>query len=163
MTYTYDYGTTASSVDTGALAISGGLFVVYMIICLAIAVVTIIGMWKVFTKAGEEGWKSIIPVYNIITLCKIIGVSPWWILIIFGASILSLIPILGILIGLAEMVAAVYFGILVAKSTANAFGKDTGFAVGLYFLGPIFYCILGFGKAKYEGAKPMNDIIFKKK
>lgn len=164
MTYTYDYGTTASSAEAaGALAIFGGLMIVWAIICLAIAIVTIIGMWKVFTKAGEEGWKSIIPVYNIYTLCKIIGVSPWWILIVFGAGVLSAIPILGILIGLAEMVAAVYFGILVAKSTANAFGKDTGFAVGLYFLGPIFYCILGFGKAKYEGAKPMNDIIFKKK
>ncbi len=163
MTYTYgNYGTTASSVDTGALAVFGGLFIVYMIICLAIAVVTIIGMWKLFTKAGEEGWKSIMPVYNVITLCKIIGVSPWWILIIFGASILSLIPILGILIALVEMAASIYFGILVAKSTANAFGKDTGFAVGLFFLSTIFYCILGFGKAKYEGAKPMNDIIFKK-
>ncbi len=154
-----NYGT----VDGAGLALFGGLFIVYMLICLAIAVVTIIGMWKVFTKAGEEGWKSLIPVYNIYTLCKIIGVSPWWILIVFGAGVLSAIPILGILIGLAEMVATVYFGILVAKSTANAFGKDTGFAVGLYFLGPIFYCILGFGKAKYEGAKPMNDIIFKKK
>lgn len=162
MTYTYgNYGTT-SSVDAGALAVFGGLFIVYMIICLAIAVVTIIGMWKVFTKAGEEGWKSLIPVYNMYTLCKIIGVSPWWILIIFAGSILSVIPILGILIGLVEMVASVYFGILVAKSTANAFGKDTGFAVGLFFLSTIFYCILGFGKAKYEGAKPMNDIIFKK-
>ncbi len=150
-----NYGT----VDGAGLALFGGLFIVYMLICLAIAVVTIIGMWKVFTKAGEEGWKSIIPVYNIYTLCKIIGVSPWWILIVFGAGVLSAIPILGILIGLAEMVATVYFGILVAKSTANAFGKDTGFAVGLYFLGPIFYRILGFGKDTYKGANPMNDII----
>jgi hypothetical protein len=50
-----------------------------------------------------------------------------------------------------------------AKSTANAFGKGTGFAVGLFFIAPIFYCILGFGKDKYIGANPMNDIIFKKK
>ena len=114
-----NYGT--NTVNGAGLALFGGLFIVYMLICLAITVVTIIGMWKVFTKAGEEGWKSIIPVYNIITLCKIIGVSPWWILIIFGASILSLIPILGILIGLAEMVAAVYFGILVAKRKLKLF------------------------------------------
>lgn len=163
MTYTYDYGTTASSAEAaGVFAVLGGFILIMSLIGLAIAIVSIIGMWKMFTKAGEEGWKAIIPVYNVYTLCKIIGVSPWWILIIFGAGVLSAIPILGILIGLAETVASIYFGILVAKSTANAFGKDTGFAVGLYFLGPIFYCILGFGKAKYEGAKPMNDIIFKK-
>jgi hypothetical protein len=159
MTYTYgNYGTTTTSYDGAGLAVFGALWIVYMLICIAIAVVTIIGMWKVFTKAGEEGWKSLIPVYNMYTLCKIIGVSPWWILITFVGGLVCIIPILGYL---AYMAATIYFGILVAKSTANAFGKDTGFAVGLYFLGPIFYCILGFGKAKYEGAKPMNDIIFK--
>lgn len=61
------------------------------------------------------------------------------------------------------MAIVIYLNILIAKSTANAFGKDTGFAIGLYFLSPIFYCILGFGKAKYEGANPMNDVIFKNK
>ena len=160
MTYTYDYGTTSSAAEGAGLALFGGFMIVYMLICIAIAVVSIIGMWKVFTKAGEEGWKSIIPVYNMYTLCKIIGVNPWWILIVFLSPIVAIIPIIG---WLAEMAVVIYFGILVAKSTANAFGKDTGFAVGLYFLSPIFYCILGFGKAKYEGANPMNDIIFKKK
>ena len=160
MTYTYDYGTTSSAAEGAGLALFGGLFIVYMLVCLAIAAVAIIGMWKVFTKAGKEGWKSLIPVYNIYTLCEIIGVSPWWILIVFVGGLVCIIPVIG---WLAYMAATIYFGILVAKSTANAFGKDTGFAVGLYFLGPIFYCILGFGKAKYEGAKPMNDIIFKKK
>ena len=154
--YTTTYTTT--NTDGAAFALAGGIIVAYIIVCLAIAVVTIIGMWKVFTKAGEEGWKSIIPVYNLYTLCKIVGVSPWWILIIFLGGIVSIIPIIG---WLAYMAATIYFGILLAKSTANSFGKDTGFAVGLYFLSTIFFCILGFGKAKYEGAKPMNDIIFK--
>ena len=160
MTYTYDYGTTSSTMDGAGLAVFAGLWLVYMLVCLAIAVVAIIGMWKVFTKAGKEGWKSLIPVYNLYTLCEIVGVSPWWILIVFLGGLVCIIPVLG---WLAYMAATIYFGILLAKSTANAFGKDTGFAVGLYFLAPIFFCILGFGKAKYEGAKPMNDIIFKKK
>lgn len=158
---TYGTYTTNGAAEAGAgLALFGGLFIIYMLVCLAIVAVTIIGMWKVFTKAGKEGWKSLIPVYNMYTLCEIIGVSPWWILIVFVGGLVCIIPVIG---WLAYMAAAIYFGILVAKSTANAFGKDTAYAVGLYFLGPIFYCILGFGKAKYEGAKPMNDIIFKKK
>ena len=154
--YTYDYTTTTA--NTGFWAVFAGFFIIFALIVLAIAVVSIIGMWKMFTKAGEEGWKSIIPVYNAITLCKIVGVSPWWILITFVAGLLSIIPILGSLIQLAV---TIYFGILLAVSIANSFGKDTGFAVGIFFLAPIFYCILGFGSAKYEGAKPMNDIIFK--
>ena len=159
MTYTYDYGITSSVTKGEGLELFNGIMIAYMIICIAIVVVAAIGMWKVFTKAGEKGWKSIIPVYNY-TLCKIIGVNPWWILIVFLSSIVTFIPIIGVL---AAMAVVIYLNILVAKSTANAFGKDTGFAIGLYFLSPIFYCILGFGKAKYEGANPMNDVIFKNK
>ena len=55
MTYSTYGTTTSSSVDAGALAVFGGLFIVYLIVVLAIAIVTIIGMWKVFTKAGQEG------------------------------------------------------------------------------------------------------------
>ena len=160
MTYAYDYGITSSVAKGEGLELFNGIMIAYMIICIVIAVVAAIGMWKVFTKAGEKGWKSIIPVYNMYTLCKIIGVNPWWILIVFLSSIVAFIPIIGVL---AEMAVVIYLNILVAKSTANAFGKDTGFAIGLYFLSPIFYCILGFGKAKYEGANPMNDVIFKNK
>ena len=154
------YGSTSPAVDGAGLAVLGAAMIVPMIISIAVAVVAIIGMWKVFVKAGKEGWKSLIPIYNIYTLCEIIGVSPWWILIVFVGGLVCIIPVIG---WLAYMAATIYFGILVAKSTANAFGKDTGFAVGLYFLEPIFFCILGFGKANYVGANPMNDIIFKKK
>ena len=153
MTYTVNANATE-----GLFAIIGGMLIIIALIAIAVAVVTIIGLWKVFTKAGEEGWKAIIPIYNVYTLCKITGVNPYWILIVFVSSFVSFIPIIGSLLQLAV---SVYFGILLAKSTANSFEKDTAFAVGLYFLSPIFYCILGFGDAKYVGAKPMDDIIFK--
>ena len=47
------------------------------LIGLVIFVIAIVAFWKVFTKAGEAGWKSIIPIYNIIILLKIVG-RPWW-------------------------------------------------------------------------------------
>jgi hypothetical protein len=34
---------------------------------------------------------------------------------------------------------------------AKSFGKGVAFALGLIFLSPIFYCILGFGSAQYQG------------
>lgn len=157
MTYTYDYGTTSTAEAGGVLALFAGLGIVMWLIGLAIFVVMIIGMWKMFVKAGKEGWKSLIPIYNIYTLCEITGVSPWWLLVLLGCGI---IPFIGWIVA---PVASIYFNILLAKSTADSYGQGTGTAVGLFLVAPIFYCILGFGKAKYEGAKPMNDIIFKKK
>lgn len=35
------------------------------IVSLAIVIAVIVGMWKMFEKAGEAGWASLIPLYNI--------------------------------------------------------------------------------------------------
>ena len=61
------------------------------IIGLLIALVLIVAMWKVFTKAGQPGWASIIPIYNIYIWCKIVGRPWWWIL-------LMLIPLVNFII-----------------------------------------------------------------
>ena len=129
--YGYDYGSTAS---TTAVA---GAFAVYMVVGIAIAVLMVVAMWKMFTKAGKPGWASIVPIYNLVVLFQIVGMNPWLIL-------LSLIPLVG-------SVAMFILSIMLAIKLAKAFGKGTGFAVGLIFLGPIFYLILGFGDAQYVG------------
>ena len=49
----------------GFLESLGALLGVYIVILLVIAILQIIALWKVFKKAGEKGWKSIIPFYNI--------------------------------------------------------------------------------------------------
>src|SRR5688500_9622493 len=93
------------------------------LISLAICAFYIYCGWKVYTKANEPGWASIVPIYNIVVLLKIVGKPIWWI-------VLLLIP-------LVNFVAL----ILVMVSLAKSFGKSTGFAVGLIFLGFIFYPI----------------------
>lgn len=50
----------------GALAAAG---IVSTLVALAIYVLQIIGWWKIFTKAGEAGWKSLIPLYNLYISC----------------------------------------------------------------------------------------------
>lgn len=160
----YGYGAASSSINSGSAAVGVlgvvmAFLAIIVLICLVIAVITIAGEWKMFKKAGEDGWKAIIPIYNQYTLCKIVGVSPWWILIVFLVSLLSFIPLIGSLISLA---ASIYFLILLSVSTARSYGKDDGFAVGLALLSPIFYAILGFGNSEYQGPKPMNDIVFQK-
>jgi len=99
-----------------------------------VAVFMIAAMWKVFTKAGKPGWAAIVPIYNIIVLLGIAGKPAWWIILFF-------IPIVNLIIT-----------ILVYVALAGKFGKGGGFAMGLVFLGPIFFPILGFGSAQYQGA-----------
>jgi hypothetical protein len=104
-----------------------------MIVGLLIAVLLIVAMWKVFTKAGQPGWASIIPIYNLYIWCKIVGRPGWWIL-------LMLIPFVNIIVG-----------IILCIDMAKSFGKGAGFGIGLALLGVIFIPILGFGSAQYQG------------
>jgi hypothetical protein len=105
------------------------------LLCLAIAIVEIIALWKVFVKAGQPGWAAIIPIYNAIVFLKIAGKPAWWFL-------LMLIPIVNIVIAIIATIAF-----------AEKFGKGVGFAIGILILGFIFLPILAFGDAKYQGAK----------
>jgi hypothetical protein len=103
------------------------------ILYLAFLVFVIAGIWKTFTKAGQPGWASIVPIYNIIVMSKIAGKPAWWI-------VLCIIPIVNI-----------YGLITLFHGISTKFGKGAGFTVGLVLLGFIFFPILGFGDAVYEG------------
>jgi hypothetical protein len=105
------------------------------IILLAVIVLMVVAMWKVFTKAGEPGWAAIVPIYNIIVFLRISGKPVWWI-------ILLIIPFVNFIISL-----------LVSLGLAKNFGKGGGFGVGLWLLSPIFILILAFGDAKFVGQK----------
>jgi hypothetical protein len=103
------------------------------ILYLGLAVLFFAGLWMTFVKAGEEGWKAIIPIWNLLTLLKIVGREWWWIL-------LMLIPIVNVIVW-----------IIVLFDLAKSFGRGVGFAVGLVFLPMIFTLILGFGSDQYKG------------
>jgi hypothetical protein len=57
-----------------------------IIIGVLIALLLIVAMWKVFTKAGQPGWASIIPIYNLYVWCKIVGRPGWWIILRMGSG-----------------------------------------------------------------------------
>jgi len=156
--YTYSYSSADAAAAGGIIAAVMAVFGVVLLISLAIAVVTIIGMWKTLEKGNKPGWGALIPFYNMYLICDMVGVNPWWILIVVLSPILAVVPVIG---SLAQMAVSIYFTILVNVSLAKAFNKDTGFAIGLIFLAPIFYLILGFGKDnKYVGKNPMKDLLF---
>ncbi len=116
-----------------------------MFISLTITILTVIANWKIFVKAGKPGWAALIPIYNLVVLYQVAGVSPWLILLLLFVGV----PIVGPLIALG-------LSIYLMVQLANAFGKGAGFAVGLIFLNTIFIMILGFGDSKYV-LKSNND------
>ncbi len=113
--------------------IAGSIITVTFIIALVIYILEIIGMWKMFTKAGVAGWKSIIPIYNVIVLFQISGESPWLIL-------LALVPI-------ANLYPAIHQPYMLAKS----FGKGLGCTLALIFFPGFTHIYLGLGSAEYIG------------
>lgn len=148
MNYNYSYDFISESPDiniaiaSGFGALFGAMLGIFIVIGIVLIVVRIIAMWKIFSKAGQAGWKSIIPIYNTVIMFKIAGISPWLILLCLSA----IIPFIGWLICVALNI---YFTIKLAQS----FNKSTGFTVGLILLPSIFYLILGFGKSQYIGPK----------
>lgn len=114
-----------------------GLSAGLILFILAIAVFYIYCMWKIYRKAGYQGWEAIVPIYNTYILLKIVG-KPWWWLL------LMLIPGVNIV-----------FAIWTYNMLSKSFGKTELFTVGLLLLSFIFFPILAFGDAKYLG--PFGD------
>lgn len=121
------------SYDAAYAAAASGVSTVYVILSLAISVLTLVAMWKLFVKAGKAGWKCLIPFYNTYCLYDIAWGNGWLFLLMF-------VPCVNVVVG-----------IMMLFKLAKAFGQGTGFGFGLLFLNTIFILILGFGSAEYVG------------
>ena len=126
--------------SAGFLSLFMGFGIALWFIMLAITIVAIIGLWKVFTKAGKPGWHSIIPFLNMYDLMEIAGYNGWYFLIAF-------IPFVG----------SLAFAIMTAMGISKKFGQSTLFTVLLFLFTPIMYCVLGFGNYTYEGVAGASD------
>ena len=103
------------------------------ILFIILGLVALVGTWKMFEKAGEEGWKAIIPIYNTYTMFKIVYGNGW-------KFLLMLIPIVNLIIF-----------IIFCIDLAKVFGKSTGFGIANIFVPFVTYPILGFGDDTYRG------------
>lgn len=89
----------------------------------------LVGLYKAFEKAGEKGWKALVPVYNFVIWLRLIKKPWWWIFLV-------LIPTVGF-----------YMLAVMIVQLSNGFGKrkfsDHVLAVVGYFL---WMPYLGFSK-----------------
>ena len=132
-------GNQEAAIAAGIMAFLAAFFMVFVVI----GIVALIGMWKTFEKAGQPGWAAIIPIYNLVVMFRLGGQSGWFAL----AILLNLIPLIG---GLAWLGIIIWNHVNISKR----FGHGVGFALGLVFLAPIFWIILGFGSSKYVAEQP---------
>ena len=162
--YDSSYGVYESS------ALSTGAVVANVIISLALTALAIIAYWRIFVKAGEEGWKAIIPFYNAYTAMKLFWkTSIFWIgiglgvgasigygmasygvvaLAIYGGGGNTAVMVIGFILAFGCGITAFVLEIMFLNRVSKAFGHGAGFTVGLVFLNFIFILILAFGKSE---------------
>ncbi|MBR0467445.1 hypothetical protein IJJ53_00815 [Candidatus Saccharibacteria bacterium] len=165
--------TTAEAAAVGGAV--GAMTAFFTIFAIVFFVLMVVANWKIFKKAGEPGWKSIIPIYNVYIMFKIVNMKNWfwWLL---GISIISsiitavnnstsfyfmssaeiqatditTIPAIVLVAMLVESIIAIWAGIVYAYRTSKVFGHGLGYTLGLIFLPNIFQLILAFGSSKYN-------------
>lgn len=168
--------TTSTLTPTEAAFVGGivGSTLVFILTgALIFYILYIIANWKIFKKAGEPGWKSIIPIYNVYIMFKIVNMKSWfWYLLCislcagimmtvdgFNPNMMTSEQIMNFnygahpmtIIGLImESVVTLIATIIYVHRTSKVFGHGTGFAIGLFFFPFIFWLILAFGSSKYD-------------
>lgn len=151
--------------------LSASMVMSLMFLLFVLWVLLVIAHWRMFTKAGEPGWKSIIPVYADYTLIKLVwSTKGFWIYMGLGALAFVLNglsgqfatdaagqlvagatnPVFSILSTVAS-IALIVCSFVISAKTALAYSKGPAFAIGLVLLPNVFTLILAFGSAKYRG------------
>ena len=134
-----------------------GILLMLAIAGIILTVLFIIAEWRIFTKAGEKGRKSLIPFYSIFVSHHIAGMSHVWFIIEVVTWITEIVlelvklpePVIlwfGVAVGVFTLVSEIIHVI----KMCNRFGKGTGFKIGMFFLPNLFMLILAFGKAEYH-------------
>ena len=127
MEYYHSYGYTPD--------LLGGLLIflsTWLLLILLLSTVIVIAKWKIYEKAGRQGWEAIIPIYSTAVALQFLDLPIWLIFLMFIPGAVVVLPI------------------LIAVKLTERFGKDTAFAVGLILLPIVFYPILAFGDATFK-------------
>lgn len=118
---------------------------IYLMLLLLIIAGYFVGYYKLFEKAGEPGWKALVPIYGTIILIKING-RPWWWIFYFLIPVVNFFILITLLLDLL-------------KSFGKTDFKDQ--ALGI-LVGFIYLPLLGFDKElKFIGPGALQPRIVK--
>lgn len=154
--------------DSTALGIIAGLGMVSVVISLVWVVVSVIANWRIFEKAGEAGWKCLIPFYSSYVEYEFTWIG--WLGIVY--VVLLMVPgflrtataqenpsaVASALVSIAG-IASFIISAIQSIRLSKAFGHGIGFGIGLILLSPIFRIILGFGNSEYVGKVDTSKLL----
>lgn len=133
--------------DVGGFFLSIFLFV----LLLFIGLLPIAGKWKVYGKLGMPGWYSIVPVYADYKLCERVHRGDEsktflmaYLIVLICSWVFCWVDTVGWLLALVQLV----MNIIVLNDLSHAFGKETGYTIGLAIAGFIFWTMLGFDSSE---------------
>lgn len=144
------------------------ILIFYSIVFILALAVKISSRWVFFNKCGEQGWKSLIPIYDEITILKISGLSYLWLLAYAGYAIfvltyfvvlmgisfdtggnidasplIAMFNIINMLLSLIYMFVRFNIGYNLSKK----FNESIGYAFLIMFFEPIMFYVLGLSKS----------------
>jgi len=126
------YAQPAQTPTPAQAAANATVLIFSLLITTVFLVLALIGLWKMYKKAGKPGWATLIPIYNTVVYLRIIARPWWWILLL-------LIPFVNIIVTF-----------IMAVKLGKSFGKSGLFGFVWLGLFPIVgTLILGFGSAQY--------------
>jgi hypothetical protein len=156
----------------GLMVMMGGMATALSVLSIIFAVMLIIAHWKMYTKAGEKGWKSLIPIYSDYILYKLTwSPAAFWIFVLCSVLCVVFAMLSGTfvisangeviatgtgntLFSILTLIVSILTGvihIMLQVKIAVAYDRGVGTALGLIFLPNIFSLYLGFGSARYIG------------
>ena len=132
--------------------VTGFVLLVFLLVLVAfIGVLPIAGKWKVYGKLGMPGWYSIIPVYADYKLCERVHrtddsrtFAMAYLIVLICSWVFCWVDTVGVLLALVQLV----MDIIVLNDMSRAFGKETGYTIGLVIMGFVFWTMLGFGASE---------------
>lgn len=136
---------------------SSTAFAIYAIIVYSI---TVIAEWRILVKAGEKGWKSLIPFYNLYVSHEIVGMATTWFIleVVFWVTevileileeLFSLPPEVALVIGSVIAAYTVLSEVIHIIKLCKCFGKGRGFAIGMILIPYVFSAIIAFDRSVY--------------
>jgi hypothetical protein len=148
---------TADADLMAGLAVATGFSLFVIIFGMLMVILLMIAKWKIFSKAGEKGWKSLIPVYGTYVEYGFTWNHKQGILFLVAVLLLRVLTGVfdsdSIMYSLAAIpgIYAAVLSVIQLHKLSKSFGHGAGFTVGLLLMNPIFLLILGFGKSQYVG------------
>lgn len=136
------------------LLLGGGL--VMGIVTLAMLIFMVVCNWRIFEKMGIDGWKCLIPLYNIWCFYDALGWLMGAFLTLGAVGLIILLSILGIFLnsGVFAIIVALFsflavltvsiVSIIGQVKLLQGLGRPLWFLILMIFIFPVYYGLLAF-------------------